>query len=305
MDYKKILKSREVRLAILKALCFIPDKPMLKLQYRIKTGRKLNLKNPQRYTEKLQWYKLFGRKLLMIPCVDKADVRAYVIEKGLEHILNECYGVYDSAEQVDFLQLPEKFVLKDTLGSGGNAVILVPDKRNADQEELKRQMQKWVSENYRIKSGGREWPYYSGQQHRIIAEAYLEDSDTGLTDYKFLCFNGKVEYFFIRSVVPEDHDAGRMAFYDGQKNFLPGVGLDYYTAAEEALPLPKTIETMIEYAQILSEDFPHVRVDFYEVEGKIIFGELTFFHASGFLHFIPDEFDFELGKKFILPEKKK
>lgn len=303
MDYKKIFKSRALRLAILKVLCFIPDKPMLKLQYRIKTGRKLNLKNPQRYTEKLQWYKLNNQNPLMIPCVDKAEVRAYVERKGLGHILNECYGVYDSADQVDISIMPQRFVLKDTLGGGGNSVILVKDKSTIDPDEVRKQIQKWVSENHRIKGGGREWPYYSGQKHRIIAEAYLEDSDTGLTDYKFLCFNGKVEYFFIRSVVPEDHDAGRMAFYDSQMNFLPGVGLDYYTAAEEALPLPKTIETMIEYAQILSEDFPHVRVDFYEVDGKIFFGELTFFHASGFLKFSPDEFDFELGKKFVLPEK--
>ena len=302
MDYKKILKSRAVRLAILKMLCFVPDKPMVKLQYRIRTGRKLNLKNPQRYTEKLQWYKLNDRTKAMVPCVDKADVRDYVQQKGLGHILNQCLGVYDRAEQVDFSQFPEKFVLKDTLGGGGNAVILVKDKKQADTEALKKQMASWVSENHKIKSGGREWPYYSGKKHRIIAESYLEDSDTGLTDYKFLCFNGKVEYFFIRSVVPEDHDAGRMAFYDSQKNFLPGVGLDYYTAAEKALPLPKTIETMMEYARILSEDFPHVRVDFYEVGGKIIFGELTFFHASGFLKFSPDEFDFDLGKKFVLPE---
>lgn len=303
MDYKKILKSRAVRLAILKALCFVPDKPMLKLQYRIKTGRKLNLKNPQRYTEILQSYKLNYRNKWMIPCVDKADVRSYVESKGLGHILNDCLGVYDCAEQVDFSKMPDKFVLKDTLGSGGNSVILVPDKAKADPEELKKQMQKWVTENHKIKGGGREWPYYSGKKHRIIAESYLEDSDDGLTDYKFLCFQGNVEYFFIRSVVPEDHDAGRMAFYDKDKNFLPGVGLDYYTPAEKALPMPQNIDTMMEYAQILSKDFPHVRVDFYEVGGKIVFGELTFFHASGFLEFSPDQFDFDLGKKFVIPEK--
>ena len=127
MDYKKIIKSRKVREQILRLLRFVPDKTMVKIQYRIKTGRKLNLKNPQRYTEKLQWYKLYYKNPLMIKCVDKYDVREYVKSLGLEEILNECYGVFDKVEDIDFDKLPNQFVMKDTLGGGGDRVIICKD----------------------------------------------------------------------------------------------------------------------------------------------------------------------------------
>lgn len=116
MDYKKIIKSRKLRVRIMQALSFVPDKMMLKMQYRIKTGRKLNLRDPQRYTEKLQWYKLYYRDPLMAQCVDKYEVRKYVEECGLGSILNKCYGVYSSPDEIDFRKLPDSFVLKDTLG---------------------------------------------------------------------------------------------------------------------------------------------------------------------------------------------
>ena len=144
MNYKKIIKSRSARWAILKCLSFIPDKPMLKLQYRIKMGRPLDLKNPQRYTEKLQWYKLYYKNPVMCQCVDKYDVRAYVESKGLGHILNECYGVFDRVEDIDFDALPEQFVLKDTLGAGGNSVIVVTSKAGMDLASVKARLNKWV-----------------------------------------------------------------------------------------------------------------------------------------------------------------
>ena len=115
MDYKKIIKSRAVRIKIMQAMSFIPDKWMVSLQYKIKTGRKLNLKNPQRFTEKLQWYKVYYRDPIMKQCVDKYEVRKYVEECGLGSILNECYGVYSSPDEIDFGKLPDSFVLKDTL----------------------------------------------------------------------------------------------------------------------------------------------------------------------------------------------
>lgn len=134
MDYKKIIKNRETRLKILSMFDFIPDKSMIKLQYFIKTGRRLNLKNPQRYTEKLQWYKLFYRDPLMQQCVYKYDVREYVKTKGLAHILNECYGVYERVEDIDFDSLPNQ--LKDTLGGGGNSIIICKYKANFKFELL-------------------------------------------------------------------------------------------------------------------------------------------------------------------------
>ena len=192
VDYKKILKSRKLRMQLLDTLSFVPDEIMVKLQYRIKTGRKLNLKNPQRYTEKLQWYKLYYRDPLMAMCADKYEVRKYVKKLGLGSILNECYGVFDRPEDVDFSKLPNQFVLKDTLGGGGNSVIICRDKSKADLAEYRRIMQEWVDTKC-VPSGGREWVYYKHhKQHRIICEKYIQcDTPGGLTDYKFFCFNGK------------------------------------------------------------------------------------------------------------------
>lgn len=198
MDYKKIIKSRETRLRILRTLDFIPDKTMIKMQYFIKTGRRLNLKNPQRYTEKLQWYKLYYRDPLMQQCADKYDVREYVRSKGLGYILNECYGVYERVEDIDFDSLPDQFVLKDTLGGGGNSIIICKDKATFDFENAKKQMQKWLSIDSNKKNEGREW-VYQGRKHRIIIEKYIESnpSEGGLVDYKFFCFNGEPKYLYV------------------------------------------------------------------------------------------------------------
>ena len=124
MDYKKIIRSRNVRLALLKIFSFVPDRLMIRMQYRIKTGRSLHLKKPERYTEKIQWYKLYYKNPVMIQCVDKSEVRKYVSSKGLGNILNECFGVYERFEDIDFDSLPDKYVMKDTLGTGGASVIV-------------------------------------------------------------------------------------------------------------------------------------------------------------------------------------
>lgn len=157
IDYKKIIRSRKTRGKILEFLSFIPDKTMLKIQYRIKTGNKLNLKNPKRFTEKLQWYKLYYKNPLMIQCVDKYDVREYVKSKGLEDILIPCYGVYDSADEVDWDSLPQQFVMKDTLGGGGNSVVIVKDKSTVDLEDLKSTAADWTKIDAHKKGGGREY----------------------------------------------------------------------------------------------------------------------------------------------------
>lgn len=303
MDYKKIIKSREVRLAILRCLRFIPDKAMLQLQYRIKTGRKLNLKDPKRYTEKLQWYKLYHRDPLMVQCVDKYDVRAYVESKGLGHILNECYGVFDRVEDIDFDKLPNQFVLKDTLGGGGNAVIIVKDKSSLDLEAVKKQLQKWVDEDHRIAGGGREWPYYSGKKHRIIAERYIpsDESTGGLIDYKFFCFDGVTAYVYGIADRKVGEKAG-FGIFDREFQQLPYVRCDESPLTRK-LRKPDQWETMLEYARILSERFPHARIDFYCPEGTILFGEITFFDGSGYMQFEPDEFDHILGDSFVVNKK--
>lgn len=301
MDYKKLIKSRELRLAILKCLSFIPDKLMLQLQYRIKTGRRLDLNNPRRFTEKLQWYKLYYKNPLMVQCVDKYDVRTYVQEKGLGHILNECYGVYDRVEDIDFDKLPDQFVLKDTLGGGGNSVILVKDKTRENMDMLRAQLQKWVDEDHRAKGGGREWPYYSGKKHRIIVERYIpsDENTGGLIDYKFFCFGGETAFVYGVADRRPGIDAGIGIFdRDFVKISVKRVGEPLL----RELKKPVNYEIMRGYAELLAKEFPHVRVDFYNQNGCIIFGELTFYNASGYMKYEPDEFDFEMGDKFVLPK---
>ena len=199
MDYKKIITRRSTRQRILSALSFIPDKPMLKLQYRIKTGRKLNLKNPQRFTEKVQWYKLNYKNPLLIQCVDKYDVREYVESKGLSNILIPCYGVFETPSAINWADIPDEFVMKDTLGGGGNSVVIVRDKSKESIEELTKKAEAWVKKGISGKGSGREWPYHSGKNRRVIIEKLIQADEAagGLIDYKFFCFNGKVEFLYV------------------------------------------------------------------------------------------------------------
>lgn len=302
MDYKFILKSRELRLKILRFLSFVPDKQMLKLQYRIKMGRKLNLKKPQRYTEKIQWYKLYYKSKLMIQCVDKYEVREYLVKKGFFNLLPECFGVYESVSDIDFDILPERFVIKDTLAGGGTSVIIVNDKRFINIEKVKEKIVKWLSVPCQ-KDGGREWPYYSGKKHRIIIEENLS-SKTGedLLDYKFFCFNGKVSFIYVmgnrklgKSVCASifDRDFKQLAVKRAGDNLLSNV------------IKPENYEVMVRIAEQLSVDFPHVRVDLYNNNGVIKFGELTFYNASGYMKYDPDSFDYYVGKEFVLPTNTK
>lgn len=302
MDYKKIIKSRETRLRILRTLDFIPDKTMIKMQYFIKTGRRLNLKNPQRYTEKLQWYKLYYRDPLMQQCADKYDVREYVRSKGLGYILNECYGVYERVEDIDFDSLPDQFVLKDTLGGGGNSIIICKDKATFDFENAKKQMQKWLSIDSNKKNEGREW-VYQGRKHRIIIEKYIESnpSEGGLVDYKFFCFNGEPKYLYVIA----DRILGQIAgigIFNVNFERLSVIRTDE-RPLERNIEKPKNFDEMIDIVKIISKDFPHVRVDLYNQDGNIIFGENTFFDGSGYHKYEPDEFDYELGSYFKLPFK--
>ena len=296
--YKKIIRSRNVRKWILHLFDFIPDKTMLQIQYRLKTGHKLNLKNPQRYTEKLQWYKLYYHDPVFTTCSDKYLVRRYVEDKGLGFLLNENYGRYFNVDDIDFSNLPMQFALKCTAGSGDN--IIVKDKTKLDFEKTKKVLREWLVKE---KSLGREWCYY-GVKPAILIEKYLgRDSRGDLPDYKFFCFDGHVYCAYVMVNYTDNHANGRLGFYDRDFNKMPYCRVDYKDIDFE-LEKPVGYEKMVEYAEILSKGFPHVRVDFFDINGEIIFGELTFYNASGYTKFSPDEFDFIMGKKFILPERK-
>lgn len=300
MDYKKIIKSRSLRLKILRFFSFIPDRIMIELQYFIKTGRKLNLRKPKRFTEKLQWYKLYYKNPLMVQCVDKCDVREYVKAKGLNSILIPCYGVYNSSEEINWESLPNQFVIKDTLGGGGNAVIIVKDKAAADIAILKQQVNKWVNIDTYVPEGGREWPYYSGKRHRIIIEKYLEADvkQGGLIDYKFFCFNGQPKWIYVIAdrVVGEGCGLG---IFDA--NFVKqNATRSDERPLERDIPKPKTLELMKEISRKLSEDFLEARIDLYEVCGMVKFGEITFYDGSGYMTFNPDSFDQKMGEEFVI-----
>lgn len=301
IDYKKIIKSRKTRLAILRFLSFVPDAWMVRLQYRIKTGRRLNLKNPQRFTEKLQWYKLYYRDPLMVQCVDKADVRDYVAGCGMSDMLIPLIGVYDRVEDIDFDSLPQQFVMKNTLGGGGNSVLIVRDKSMLDWEETKRRLQSWLNTDSHKKDAGREWPYYSGKRARIIIEAYLpsDPAEGGLIDYKFVCFAGKTDYLYAVADRTIGNGAG-FGFYDRQFHEL-GFTRSDERKLERKLKKPENFERMISAAETLSKPFPQARIDLYNQNGNIRFGEITFFDGSGYMTYDPDEFDFILGDSFRLP----
>lgn len=297
MNYKKIIKSQEIRFKILSFLSFIPDLFMVKFQYRVKLGRRLNLKNPKRYTEKLQWYKLYYKNPLMSQCADKYEVREYIRSKGLEDILNKLYYVYDSIEDIDMDKLPNKFVMKTTNGSGTN--ILCQEKANVNVGEMKSKLSKWLKRNYY--SAGREWAY-KNIIPRIIVEEFLEDETNkfdGINDYKFICFNGKVEYIVLDVDRQIDH---KRNVYDRDWNFID-VETDHKNFGD-CISKPEALGEMLNIAEKLAEDFPSVRVDLYWVKNKIYFGELTFYPWTGYVPFNPDEFDFILGDKFILPKYK-
>ncbi len=298
MDYKRIIKSRKMRLAILRCLAFVPDKLMVSIQYRIKTGRKLNLKNPQRFTEKLQCYKLFYRNADMIRCVDKADVRDYVAERNLEKILIPSLGVYESASDIDWDNLPDSFVMKDTLGMGGASVAVVKNKAAADLESLRKMAKEWTAQKAHVRNGGREWPYYSGKEHRIIFEKYIDSEveSGGLIDYKFFCFDGEPEYLY---VITDREIGGKASFgiYDADFNLLNVYRTDE-KRPERKVEKPVGYEEMKNVARRLSDGFPEARIDLYNVDGKILFGEITFWDGSGYMQFDPDDFDFIMGKAF-------
>ena len=271
---------------------------MVSLQYRIKLGIWPNLKDPKRFTEKLQWYKLYYKDPEMTTCVDKYEVRSHLERIGLNRFLPKCYGVYDSPSDINFDHLPDSFVIKDTLGSGGNSVAVVRDKRNICPDELFNRMNSWVNEPINVKNPGREW-VYDNRKHRIIVEEYLHVPGEELKDYKFFCFNGKVAcVYVIANRILGGH--GELAIMD--ENF---VRIPYQSTTQNVMrenpEKPQTFETMKKLAEQLSAGFPHVRVDLYSLGSRVVFGELTFFGASGYMKYEPDEFDYYLGTYFELP----
>ncbi len=273
---------------------FIPDESYLAMVYRLHVGERLQLSSPTTFSQKLQCYKLYYRDPVMHSCVDKWEVRDYVRSKGLEHILNRCYGVYSSVGDIDFDSLPQAFVAKTTHGGGGAEVALVRDKSQCDIARLKSELAQWQMRD--IYDYGLEWAY-KGLPKRIIVEELLTDdasSDGSVEDYKFMCFGGKFRYFWVDKDRYTHHKRG---FWDWNLQFLEGVSSDCDTFATPP-PLPGNLPEMIAIAEVLASDFPFARIDLYNISGRIVFGEITFYPWNGFVRFTPPDFNRELGSHF-------
>lgn len=274
----------------------LPDELYLKWIYYLETGNKLNLENPQRYNEKLQWIKLYDRNPLYTILADKYKVKEVVSEKiGAEHVA-KCYGVWDKAEDIEWEKLPNQFVLKTTHDGGNNGVFIVKDKSIVDKTKLCRNINKSLHRDVFLL--GREWPYKDIPK-RVFAEEYLEDATGELRDYKFFCFDGEVKYLFIAT---ERQTGGEVKFdyFDADFNHLDIV--QHHPMSSKKIEKPAMFEQMKELAAKLSKGIPAVRVDMYEVNDRIYFGEYTFFHHGGMVPFHPDKWDIIWGEQIHLPE---
>ncbi len=270
------------------------DKQFLKVIYRKLMGSELNLECPQTFSEKLQWLKLYNRNPLYTRMVDKCEAKKYVADIIGDEYIIPTLAVYNSTAEIDLDALPDRFVLKCTHDSG--SVAICKDKKTFKKNEAFAMLERGLKKNYFWEN--REWPY-KNVKPRIIAETYMEDIGTGeLRDYKFFCFDGKVKALFIAEDRQGDEET-KFDFFDADFHHLDIRNGHPNANVPPAKPL--SFEKMKEMAEKLSQNIPHLRVDFYEANGKIYFGELTFSHWSGFTPFEPEEWDLTFGQWLKLP----
>jgi len=274
----------------------LKDKTYIKWHYEEILKKKLNLSNPNTFNEKLQWLKLHDRKDIYTTMVDKYESKKYVADLiGQKHII-KTLGVYNRFDDIDFDKLPKQFVIKCTHDSGG--IVIVRDKNKFNKEEAKKKIEKSLNINYYYL--GREWPY-KNVKPRIIVEEFLIDSKLNeLRDYKFFCFNGEPKFFKVDFDRYIDHKAN---YFDLSGKILKLGEIVCPPDYNKKIELPKKLEEMIKLAKILSKDTIFLRVDFYEVNNTVLYGELTFYPASGFGAFIDDNSDMKLGELIKLPNK--
>ena len=279
-------------------LFWMPDKIYIKIKYKIRTKKKLDIIEPKTYNEKIQWLKLYDRQPEYTRMVDKYEAKIIAEELiGKEYII-PTIGVWDNFNDIDFDKLPDKFVLKCTHDSGG--LVICTDKNNFDIKQAKRKIEKCLKRNYFW--AGREWPY-KNVKPRIIAEKYMEDSETHeLRDYKFFTFNGIPRALFIATDRCSEKET-KFDFFDMEFNHLNFT--NGHPNADTLPQKPTKFDLMKELAAKLSMKLPHLRVDFYEVDGHVYFGEFTFSHWSGFTTFNPDKWDKIFGDWIKLPPKSK
>ena len=256
--------------------------------------KKLNLKNPQTFNEKIQWCKLYyyPRSKRVVTCADKYAVREYIKRKGYGETLTPLLGVWDNANDIEWNKLPDQFVLKCNHGCAYN--IVVPDKRKLDKAKATKQLNDWLKEDFG--AFNIELHYSKIKPHKVICEEFLGES---ITDYKFFCFNGEPKYIYVSNDLIHDRQAQIGFFYlDGTK--MPLTRDDYTDIPE--VKLPPFFDEMTQMAKKLSQDFPFVRVDFFIANGRYYFAELTFTPGAGMMPFNPEKYDLEWGKMLDISE---
>ena len=277
------------------AMRLLSDKSFLSLKFRLRMGYFMDWKHPRTYNEKLQWLKLYDRRPEYMILADKVKVKDWVAERiGREYII-PTLGVWTDASEIDFSILPEQFVIKCNHNSG--TIYICKDKRFLDENKVRNGLRKGLRDNYYCRNG--EWPYKKIPR-RIIAESYLEDNRQGeLRDYKFFCFDGEVKALFIATDRMTAGEETKFDFFDADFQHLPF--RNGHPNADRLPDKPKNFELMKQLAACLSTGIPHVRVDLYEVNGQVYFGEMTFFHWSGMTPFEPEEWDYTFGEWLVLP----
>lgn len=276
---------------------FLDDKTYLKLKFKYTMNKKLNLENPETFSEKLQWLKLNDRKDIYTTIVDKQEVKKYIADYIGEEYIIPTLGVYNNFDDIDFDKLPDQFVIKCTHDSGG--IVICKDKKQLDMKAARKKINKSLKRKYYYL--GREWPY-KNVKPRIIVEKYMKEAESQeLNDYKFMCFHGKVKYILC-CTDRQSSEGLKLTFFDHNWNQMP-FGRVNQSIAKKTVKKPYNLKKMIELAEKLSKDFPFIRVDFYESNKKIYFGELTFYPGSGFKKFTPEEWDYKLGNLINLKKE--
>lgn len=282
-------KIRFCYLSRLGLLKWMGDEKYIKKEYYFNTNKELDLSCPRTFNEKLQWLKLYDRKDIYTTMVDKAEVKKYVANIIGEEYIIPTIGIYDRFDEIDFNKLPSQFVIKCTHDSGG--IVICKNKATLDIVATRKKINKFLKRKYYYVH--REWPY-KNVKPRIIVEKYMEDGDSKtMRDYKFFCFNGKPKIMYLSEGL-ENHKTAKMSFYDMDMKATDCSRSDY-TPLDYIPEKPKNFEKMKEFSGILSRDIPHLRVDWYEINGKLYFGELTFTTCAGYVPFGDYGWDRKLG----------
>ena len=273
----------------------LPNKWYLFFRFKNRVGYWPHLNHPRTFNENLQWLKLNDRHAEYTQMVDKIDAKKYVASIIGEKYIIPTLGVWDSVDEIEWDKLPNQFVIKVSSDSGG--IVVCKDKQTLDIEKAKEKLTNGWGKNYYVHN--KEYPYRD-LTPRIIAEEYKEDeSGYELRDYKIFCFNGEPKILFVASDRQKASEDTKFDFFDLNWNHLPFT--NGHPNSKEHIAKPKNFEEMLEIAKKLSVGIPQVRIDLYNCNGQIYFGEITFFHWSGMTAFDPVEWDFKLGKMIKLP----